>query len=86
MSDTTRILEHIGRLREELDRLEKLVRGDALPDTNMIEPVTDDEIIFAGEGDLEIIGGIPTSKFLDCCAIGNRTGYYCTGTLIRPRW
>jgi len=84
MSDATRILEHIGRLRDELDQLERLVKGDDMPATNLIEPMTDGEIVFAGAGDLEIIGGIPTPKFLDCCAIGNEMGYYCTGTLIAP--
>ena len=55
-----------------------------MPASNLIEPVIDGEIIFAGEGDLEIIGGVITSKYPDCCAIGNDTGYYCTGTLIAP--
>ncbi len=84
MSDTSKILEHIGRLREELDQLEKLVKGDRIADQNLIEPVTIDEIVFEGKNDLEIVGGITTSRFSDCCAIGNETGYYCTGTLIAP--
>jgi len=84
MNDTTKILEHISRLRDELDQLEKLVKGGDMPTMNMVEPVTDGEIVFAGERDLEIVGGIATSKYPDCCAVGNQTGYYCTGTLIAP--
>lgn len=82
--DTTRILEHITRLRDELDQLEKLVKGDNQRAVNLVEPVIEGEIIFESESDLEIVGGITTSKFSDCCAIGNEKGYYCTGTLIAP--
>lgn len=32
----------------------------------------------------EIVGGEETEAFPDCCAVGNDTGYYCTGTLIAP--
>ena len=31
-----------------------------------------------------IVGGVPTSDFPDCCAVGNGNGYFCTGTLIAP--
>jgi hypothetical protein len=31
-----------------------------------------------------IVGGMPTLEFPDCCAVGNATQYYCTGTLIAP--
>jgi hypothetical protein len=31
-----------------------------------------------------IVGGVPTLEFPDCCAVGNATQYYCTGTLIAP--
>jgi hypothetical protein len=31
-----------------------------------------------------IVGGAPTREFPDCCAVGNETQYYCTGTLIAP--
>jgi hypothetical protein len=29
-----------------------------------------------------IVGGAPTRQFPDCCAVGDSTGYYCSGTLI----
>jgi hypothetical protein len=67
-----------------LDQLEELVKSDDMPAIDLIEPVTDGEILFDGEGELEIVGGTRTSKFPDCCAIGNEAGYYCTGTLIAP--
>jgi Trypsin len=31
-----------------------------------------------------IVGGVPTREFPDCCAVGDDTRYYCTGTLIAP--
>jgi Trypsin len=31
-----------------------------------------------------IVGGVPTREFPDCCAVGNATQFYCTGTLIAP--
>jgi Trypsin len=31
-----------------------------------------------------IVGGMPTTNFPDCCAVGNQSGYFCTGTLIAP--
>jgi hypothetical protein len=31
-----------------------------------------------------IVGGIPTSEFRDCVAIGSDDGWCCTGTLIAP--
>jgi hypothetical protein len=84
MPDVTRILEHIGRLRDELNQLEQLVKGGDGPAPDLIEPVTEGEISFDNAGDLEIVGGVATSKFPDCCAIGSAAGYYCTGTLIAP--
>ncbi|NUQ73148.1 MAG: trypsin-like serine protease [Polyangiaceae bacterium] len=50
--------------------------------SNLIKPVIEGSIMLAF--DLEIVGGIITSMFPDCCAIGNENGYYCTGTLIAP--
>lgn len=32
----------------------------------------------------EIIGGRRTEDFPDCCALGDDTDYYCTGTLVAP--
>jgi hypothetical protein len=31
-----------------------------------------------------IIGGVPTSDFPDCVAVGSETGWCCSGTLIAP--
>lgn len=32
-----------------------------------------------------IVGGAPTNQFPDCCAVGDASGYFCTGTLIAPK-
>src|SRR5262245_2117956 len=32
-----------------------------------------------------IVGGTETQDFPDCCAVGDATGYFCSGTLIAPR-
>lgn len=82
MADKNQILEQMKRLRAEFDRLEQMVKGDEEPASNIIEPVIEGKIMFAH--DFEIVGGVATSKFPDCCAIGNEAGYYCTGTLIAP--
>lgn len=31
-----------------------------------------------------IVGGVPTSDFPDCVAVGSRNGWCCTGTLVAP--
>ena len=31
-----------------------------------------------------IVGGRPTADFPDCCAVGDASDYYCTGTLVAP--
>jgi secreted trypsin-like serine protease len=31
-----------------------------------------------------IVGGVPTSDFPDCVAVGHRNGWCCTGTLVAP--
>lgn len=34
--------------------------------------------------DIRVIGGVPTSDFPDCIAIGSPDGWCCTGTLVAP--
>ena len=36
------------------------------------------------EGTQPIMGGNETSDFPDCCAVGDNSDFYCTGTLIAP--
>lgn len=36
--------------------------------------------------DSEIVGGVETSEFLECCAVGGALEFFCTGTLIAPQW
>jgi len=39
--------------------------------------------LMAPDGD-RIIGGVPTSEFPDCVAVGSETGWCCSGTLVAP--
>ena len=34
---------------------------------------------------MEIVGGVATDGFPDCCALGDDVAYYCSGTLIAPK-
>ncbi len=36
--------------------------------------------------DSEIVGGVETSEFLECCAVGGALEFFCTGTLIASQW
>jgi hypothetical protein len=38
----------------------------------------------SGTAGKEIVGGEETDEFPDCCAVGDDSDYYCTGTLIAP--
>lgn len=51
----------------------------------LIPPSVIGEIVIEAEDNAEIVGGVATSRFPDCCAVGGADGYYCTGTLIGPR-
>lgn len=46
-------------------------RPGVIPPTNQDKPES-------------IVGGTPTTDFVDCCAIGDDEGFYCSGTLIAP--
>ncbi len=65
------IMDALGRLQVEVDRQEAAAQAP-MP----FEPPT--------ESPTEIIGGVETDAFPDCCAVGNDEGYYCSGTLIAP--
>jgi secreted trypsin-like serine protease len=94
MPDYSRILSLIDELRAELYRLasvqeaqtggERLLApqpassGDSPYDrARVIPPTRTDQVD-------SIVGGRPTQSFPDCAAVGNETGYFCTGTLIAP--
>lgn len=65
------IMDALGRLQVEVGQ--QKAAPQAPPP---FEPPT--------ESPVEIIGGVETDAFPDCCAVGNDEGYYCSGTLIAP--
>lgn len=65
------IMDDLGRLQVQVD-----LQASASPDYPPFEPPT--------EPPVEIIGGVETDEFPDCCAVGNDEEYYCSGTLIAP--
>lgn len=66
-----KIIEALGRLQVEFSMQE----GAYLVPPSC-EPPTEPQI--------EIIGGVETDQFPDCCAVGDDEEYYCSGTLIAP--
>ncbi|MEM7117535.1 MAG: trypsin-like serine protease [Chloroflexota bacterium] len=87
MIDKNQILQLLDEMSEKIEVIrqalgeetavselgEDLAMGDA--------PLYEPPMTLVGE---EIVGGSETEDFADCCAIGDDTGYYCTGTLIAP--
>jgi secreted trypsin-like serine protease len=53
------------------ERFDRFDQSRAIPPTQTDDPDS-------------IVGGTPTTEFPDCCAVGNDSDYYCTGTLIAP--
>lgn len=68
-----------GRSRSvHQDRKSEVLSPDAFAPSAVIPPSQQDE-------PESIVGGIPTTDYPDCCAIGDDDGFFCTGTLIAPR-
>jgi secreted trypsin-like serine protease len=86
--DSEKIRQTIRQIRLELDSIEAELIGGAPPPApatdNVVPPIVDGEIVVEAEGSEEIVGGVATSRFPDCCAVGDETRFYCTGTLIAP--
>lgn len=96
MGNNARVFELIDEVRQKLQQIElELGRPSSQAggeinshlemelfglgqEVELIPPMT------IGETGLEIVGGEETNDFPDCCAVGNATGYYCSGTLIAP--
>lgn len=83
MTDTKHILQLLDDMNEKIEAIRealeppKIDEGDLLIEvSNYQRPMT--------IGNEEIVGGEETDDFADCCAVGDDTGYYCTGTLIAP--
>ena len=92
MADMTRLRQLVEQLRNGIDELAReLARGNersAAGDRSAAAPASSgmpNVIPPTPTGDPDsIVGGHTTTDFPDCCAVGNRGGYYCTGTLIAP--
>jgi hypothetical protein len=94
MPDHQRVFQLLESARRQLDDLalelealrpqgaavQRSLAGDARP---IFDPATVIPPTQTDDPD-SIVGGVPTMEFPDCCAVGNDTEYYCTGTLIAP--
>jgi secreted trypsin-like serine protease len=67
-----------GGQRSVISRKQEVVSQDPFRRPEIFPPTTQDEPD-------AIVGGKPTSDFPDCCAVGDDTDFYCTGTLIARR-
>ena len=84
--DISKVRDALQQIRNRLDAIEtelELQPNTPAP-TDFIPPMVEDEIVVEANGDSEIVGGVETSRFPDCCAIGNDEYFGCTGTLIAP--
>jgi secreted trypsin-like serine protease len=93
MIDFSAINNSVNDLRSRLDELQKQLADleadsvaaarragfTARPGEEGIIPPTKTR-----EGVQPIMGGEETSDFPDCCAVGDSSGFFCTGTLIAP--
>lgn len=87
MINKNEILQLLDEMSEKIEAIRQALGeetavselGDdlAMGEVALYEP----PITLAGD---EIVGGEETDDFADCCAVGDDTGYYCTGTLIAP--
>src|SRR5262245_14249486 len=59
------------------NRKAEVVSPNAFARPGVYPPTTQDE-------PEAIVGGRPTTDFPDCCAVGDGSAFYCTGTLIAP--
>lgn len=76
------ITQEVDRIRDELGQLQALaVALPVMPPISLTLPP-----FSQSDDDSEIINGVVTTDFPDCCAIGNMREFFCTGTLIAPRW
>ncbi|MEZ4514117.1 MAG: trypsin-like serine protease [Chloroflexota bacterium] len=82
------ISEKVAALRRELGGVEPASSEALLAEmdleTGMMGDVAETAVIPPMTVGEEIVGGEETEAFPDCCAVGNDSGYYCTGTLIAP--
>lgn len=94
--NTVRILKTLDEIEEKIrgirHELEQAQEDTPKPTKGASEKIATagqvppDVIEIIGEGNpvKEIIGGVTTINFPDCCAVGQVNNYYCSGTLIAP--
>jgi secreted trypsin-like serine protease len=92
MDDIQGILQRLGYIeadlaviRKALQRLSVTAEAPTLdidPETGV--PIEHPVAAVAASGVLEVVNGVPTTDFPDCCAVGSDTRFTCTGTLIAP--
>jgi Trypsin len=68
--------QKIEAIEDELGRLSNQIVPGAQPQVPKVIPPTVPE--------LEVVDGIETGEYPDCCAVGSLAGYFCSGTLIAP--
>lgn len=94
MIDCTRILKMLDSVQAQIDNIKDEIEkiqaqsGDSEVEYDLDTglPVEQEEKLYIppikiGE---EVMGGVETDDFPDCCAVGNDQKYYCSGTLIAP--
>lgn len=94
MEDVQRILLRLGHIEAEVaairDALHHLAPA-AAPDVLEFDPATglpiERPVVVTGPRESaqeEVVNGVPTTDFPDCCAVGSDARFTCTGTLIAP--
>lgn len=94
MDEIQDILARLGRIEVEVAAIRQMLHhmpGTEAPAVLDIDPETglpvEQPVVAPApreRPDLEVVNGIPTTDFPDCCAVGNDTRFTCTGTLIAP--
>jgi secreted trypsin-like serine protease len=75
---------HLTRTRPRRGR-RAAVEAPALPaDSIYTDPIFQRNSRKLIRSSARIVGGVPTSEFPDCIAVGHRDGWCCTGTLVAP--
>lgn len=75
-------IEHeVNRIRDDIDRLQT-----AALITSISDLPSDPPAFSHSSDDDEIVNGVITTDFPDCCALGNNHSFVCSGTLIAPEW
>jgi secreted trypsin-like serine protease len=77
--------QRLTRLKDELGRLQAQANIDDAEAGSHAVTHTYAKVLPPTSAEIEILGGAETEQFPDCCAVGDDTRYYCSGTLIASR-